>query len=153
MPLFPSTRDVDFWKKKNIEVYSAFFQPVKLYKYRAQEYDNIYNEDYNKVFDGPYEIPGYLAKLPTGNLEQTRFGLDESRDMRICFSLDLLQVKNLPTPEIGDHLEIQGDRYKIMQTNPIDYRSNLQIPLTHVCDLSRVRPEIPEQGTILTKEY
>ena len=77
----------------------------------------------------------------------------EVRSLQIFFSQDLLNAENRVFPDIGDQIEIQNDTYLITQTNPIDYGSNLQIPLSHVCELKRVRFERPDAGVVITKDY
>lgn len=145
--------DIAFFQRKNMEFYKNLFMPVKVYKVKKHDFNNVYGEDPNKEFELPYEIPAYIPDLPEWQNVMTKFGMDEVRALRIFFSQDLLKSENKTFPDIGDQIEIQNDMYLITQTNPIDYGSNLQIPLSHVCELKRVRFERPDAGTVITKDY
>lgn len=136
-----------------MEFYKNLFFPVKVYKVKRQEFNTVYGEDANKQFEDPYEIPAYIPDLPEWQNVMTKFGMDEVRSLRIFFSQDLLNKEGKSFPDIGDQIEIQNDTYLITQTNPIDYGSNIQVPLSHVCELKRVRFERPSAGTVVTKDY
>jgi hypothetical protein len=153
MPLFLNPRDIKFFQQKNMEFYKNLFFPVKVYKVKKHEFNNVYGEDPNKEFDAPYEIPAYIPDLHEWQNVMTKFGMDEVRTLRIFFSQDILKAENKEFPNIGDQIEIQNDTYLITQTNPVDYGSNLQIPLSHVCELKRVRFEKPGAGLVITKDY
>ena len=152
MPTFITQADVAFFSQINKEVYKLFFFPVKVLKIRKQTV-NIYGEDPNKQFDPPYEIEAYIPNLPEWQKEPTKFGLESTRNLRIFFSKDLLKEKAVSPPDMGDHVIIQDDTYKIVNTNPVDYGSNIQIPLSHVCELKRVYFEGPEQGSQVVKDF
>ena len=123
--------------------------PVKIYTRIVADFDHIYGEDQNKNYAAPYEMEAYLPSLPQYKNSMTRFGLDETRKLYIFFSIDLYTERNLELPNIGDYVEVQNDSYKIMQTNPDDYMSNMQIPMSHICELSRVRPlKIKPESTV-----
>lgn len=136
-----------------MEFYKNLFFPVKVYKVKKHEVNNVYGEDPNKEFDVPYEMPAYIPDLHEWQNVMTKFGMDEVRTLRIFFSQDMLKAENKEFPNIGDQIEIQQDTYLITQTNPVDYGSNLQIPLSHVCELKRVRFEKPGAGLVITKDY
>lgn len=153
MPLFINPGDVAFFQRKNIEFYKNLFFPVKVYKLKKHAINDTYGEDPNKEFELPYDIPAYIPDLPEWQNVMTKFGMDEVRALRIFFSQDLLKAEKNVFPDIGDQIEIQNDMYLVTQTNPIDYGSNLQIPLSHVCELKRIRFERPSAGTVITKDY
>jgi hypothetical protein len=153
MPSFITPADVDFFKRINKEVYKLFFFPITVMKLIKSENDRLYGEDLNKQFDTPYTIEGYIPDLPKWHLNQGKFGSDEQRNLRVFFSLDLVVESGRSLPDIGDRMVIQNDLYQVMQVNPSDFGSNLQLPLTHVCEIIRVRPEKFEGGTIVQQEY
>jgi hypothetical protein len=153
MPTFITKKDVEFFRKKNMEFYKLFMFPVKVYKLKKTEHNHIYNEDANKKFEDPYEIEAYIPDLPKWQNEMTKFGMDEIRNLRAYFSIDLLKQEGREFPHAGDQLVIQEDTYLVTQSNPIDYGSNIQIPLSHVIELKRLRYERPDQGTTVFKDY
>lgn len=153
MPTFITEKDVAFFKQKNMEFYKLFMFPVKVYKLKIDQHNQVYNEDANKKFDEPYEIEAFIPELPDWKNVMTKFGMDELRTLKVFFSIDLLNQAGVAFPDTGDQMVIQEDTYLITQTNPIDYGSNLQIPLSHVCELKRLRFERPNQGTSVFKDY
>lgn len=153
MPKLVGPNDVKYFSKVGVELYELFMIPLAIKKMKAQEYNNVYNEDINKTFEEPYFIEGYIPDLPSWNNKMTKFGIDETRDFRIFFSLELFEKRNLIPPTLGDHIIVQNENYKVVQLNPVDYGSNLQIPLSYVVDVKRVRVERPEQGSAITKDY
>lgn len=153
MPTFIGKKDVDFFKKKNMEIYKLFMFPVSVYKLKKDQHNQIYNEDANKKFENPYEVEAYIPDLPDWKNVMTRFGMDELRTLKIYFSIDLLNKIGVEFPEIGDQVIVQDDIYLITQSNPQDYGSNLQIPMSHICELKRLRYERPNQSTTVAKDY
>jgi len=153
MPLFANERDLKFIKNRNKEYYKLMFLPVDVYKPVKSEHNKVYGEDLNRVFELAYSIEAYIPDLRKYQQESTKFGLDEKRNLTIFFSQDLLIERGVIFPEIGDKIRIQNEDYKIMITNPVDYSSNLQIPLSHVCELQRVIPEVIEQGSTTWKNF
>ena len=153
MPLFMNEKDVAFFQRMNKEFYKNLFYPVKVYKVKKGNFNEVYGEDPNKEFDTPYLMEAYIPDLAAWNNMMTKFGMDELRTLRIFFSKDLLNEKSVEYPDTGDQIEIQQDLYLITQTNPVDYGSNIQIPLSHVCELKRIRYERPDQSTVITKDY
>lgn len=153
MPLFINENDVNYWKTVNKETYKLFFKPIKIYKRKKIEFQSIYGEDPNPQFELPYEIEAYIPTLTEWKNMATRYGLDEVRDFRIFFSPDVLKEAGVVIPEIGDHIELQNDTYKVTQVNPTDYNSNLQIPLSFVVDVKRIHFEKPDQATTVFVEY
>lgn len=147
MPKLITEGDVAYFSKINKEMYTLLFKKVKILYKKRHKHDEIYGEDLNMLFSKPFEIEGYIPSLAEYKAYSTRFGLDERRDLVIIFSKDLFLDSTKPLPQIGDRVEVQNDLFEIRQTNPGDYGSNLQLPLSHFCILHRVRPEEPEQGT------
>ena len=146
--------DIAFFQRKNMEFYKNLFFPVKVYKLKKQEFNTVYGEDVNKQFEEPYEIPVYIPDLQKDwDNVMTKFGMDEVRSLQVFFSQDLLKREGKDFPDIGDQIEIQNDMFLITQTIPVDYGSNLQVPLSHVCTLKRVRYEKPTAGSVITKDY
>lgn len=153
MPTFITPDDVSWFGEINKQVSRLFFFPIKIYKLIKDDRDNLYGEDLTRQFEAPYTIEGYLPDLPRYHLAQGKFGADEARNLRVFFSLDLINEEQKPLPDIGDRMVIQEDTYQVMQVNPTDWGSNLQLPLSHVCEVIRIRPERPEGGTIVQKQY
>lgn len=153
MPTFITEGDVNFFREINKQVSRLFFFPITVMKLRKDDRDEFYGEDLTKQFDEPYTIEGYIPDLPKWHLKQGKFGADENRNLRVFFSRDLIAENKREFPDIGDRMAIQGDLYQVMQVNPTDFGSNLQLPLTHVCEIIRVRPEKIEGGTIVQNEY
>lgn len=144
---------IDFFNEVNVEAYEAFFLPIKVFYRNKQEFDRIYGEDINILFDAPVDIPAYIPDLKEWRNTALRFGLDEQRDLVIYFSIGLLSKYGHTPPNIGDRVEVQKDLYEIRQTNLLQYGSNLQIPLSHVCQLHKVRPENPPDSTTVATPY
>ena len=153
MPLFLDQNALKYFSEVNIEVYEKFFIPIKVFYRNKQEFDRVYGEDINILFESPVSIPAFIPNLNNWQNRATRFGLDEQRDLLIYFSTALLQKYGFTEPDIGDRLEIQNDLYEIRQTNVLQYGTNLQIPLTYSCALHKVRPENPPDGTTVSSQY
>jgi type IV secretory pathway VirB4 component len=153
MPTFINQKDVNWFQNKNKEIYKLFFYLVQVYKVKKGPYNTTYNEDANKEFDAPYEVEAYLPDLPGWANIMTKFGMDELRKLKIYFSLDLMKSKGLELPEAGDQIIVQQDTYLVTQTNPVDFGSNIQVPMSHVCELKRIRFEKPDQSTSVQKDY
>ena len=153
MPTFITPGDVAWFGEINKQVSKLFFFPITIMKLIKGDRDEFYGEDLQKQFELPYTIEGYIPDLPKYHLQQGKFGADEARNLRVFFSLDLIAAEEKEAPAIGDRMVIQKDTYQVMQVNPTDFGSNLQLPLTHVCEVIRIRPERPEGGTIVQQEY
>lgn len=153
MPLFLGEDAFKFFNEINIEVYEKFFIPIKIYYRNRQEFDRVYGEDINILFETPIDIPAFIPNLNNWENRSTRFGLDETRELLICFSLGLLEKGGFKPPDIGDRIEIQEDLYEIRQTNIMQYGTNLQLPLTYTCSLYKIRPDNPPDGTAVSQEY
>lgn len=153
MPTFLKPEDIAFFQQKNKEIYKDLFFPVKVYKVIKQQHINVYGENPNKQFEPPYEIEAYIPDLTQWQNYMTKFGMDEVRTLTVFFSIDLLNERNVAFPTAGDQLEIQDDTYLVTQTNPVDYGSNLQIPLSHIVEVKRIRFERPSAGTQVTTRY
>jgi|ERR1035438_10543888 hypothetical protein len=153
MTTFITPADVKWFQQKNQEVYKLFFFPVQVFKMKKGPSTKVYGEDSNKQFDEPYEVEAYIPDLPNWINQMTKFGMDELRTLKIYFSLDLMNTEGLPLPQAGDQIIIQEDTYLVTQTNPVDFGSNLQIPMSHICDLKRLRYEKPDQSTSVMKDY
>ena len=153
MPTFITPKDVQWFNSKNKEIYKLFFYPVQVFKVKIGAFNTVYGEDANKKFAEPYEVEAYIPDLPNWINMSTKFGMDEVRALKIYFSLELMSSKNLPLPESGDQIIIQEDTYLVTQTNPTDFGSNIQVPISHVCELKRLRFERPDQSTSIQKDY
>lgn len=153
MPTFITENDINYWKQIGEEVYSLFMKPLPIYKLKKSKQDPLYNEDANQEFAEPYELLGYVTDLPKWKQTTTKFGADESRILIAYFSPTLAEKEGKDLPLVGDRIAIQGDLYYVSQDNPADYGSNLQLNLSHVVTLLRVRPQNPIQGSVITKEY
>jgi len=153
MPTFLKPADIAFFQRKNVEIYKDLFFPVKVYKVKRQQFNNVYGENPNKQYDEPYSIEAYIPDLSKWENYMTKFGMDEVRSLLIYFSLDLLREKNVEWPGTGDQIEVQNDYYLVTQTNPVDYGSNLQIPLSHIVEVKRIRYEKPSEGTTVISNY
>lgn len=153
MPTFITPADVAFFRQKNMEFYKLFMFPVKVYKCIKDAHNNVYGEDANKKFEDPYEIEAYIPDLPKWKNEMTKFGMDEIRNLRAFFSIDLLKQRGVEFPNAGDQMTVQEDTYLITQANPVDYGNNLQMNLSWVVEMKRFRFENPAQGTAVHKDY
>lgn len=153
MVMFIGAEAINYFTDVNTEAYEAFFLPIKVFYRNKQEFDRVYGEDINILFEAPISIPAYIPDLKEWRNTATRFGLDETRDLIIYFATGLLKKYNYTPPNIGDRIEIQEDLYEIRQTNLLQYGSNLQIPMSHVCQLHKVRPENPPDGVTIATEY
>ncbi len=153
MPKLIGDGDVSYFQNVGMEVYKLFMIPLKIFRIREQEYNSTYAEDANKQFYEAYEIEGYIVDLPSFQNSMTKFGIDETRELKVYFSIKLIQERGVIPPILGDHIEIQGIDYKVVQANAVEYGSNLQIPLSYVVDIKRVRSERPDQGNVITKDY
>ena len=150
--MFLNERDIAFWKGINKEAYRLFFIKVKVSKVVLDSYNSTYNESPNRKYADPYEVEAYIPDLPGWQNSTTKFGMDETRNLIMYFSIDVLNETGFPYPDIGDYIYVQDDTYKVVQTNPTDYKSNLQIPLSHVCELKRVHYENPDEGNAVHEE-
>lgn len=153
MPTFIGKKDVDFFKKKNMEIYKLFMFPVQVFKLKRDQHNQVYNEDANKKFEEPYDAEAYIPDLPQWKNLMTKFGMDELRTLKCYFSIDLLKKYGVVPPEVGDQIIIQDDTYLVTQESPTDYGSNIQIPMTYAIELKRLRFERPSQGTSIFKDY
>ena len=153
MPLFVDQNAINYFNEINIEAYELFFIPIKVFYRDKQEFDRIYGEDINILFQTPVAIPAYIPDLAAWKNMALRFGLDETRDLVVYFSIALLNKYGFTPPNIGDRIEIQNELFEIRQTNLLQYESNLQIPMSHVCQLHKVRPEIPPAETAVATQY
>lgn len=153
MPTFLNNKDIEYFKSINKEIYQLYFFPVKIYYIKIKEFDKVFGEDQNKSFYDPVEVEAYIPDLPEWQNYTTKLGMDELRTLKAFFSIDLMNERGLKLPEAGDQIEIQNDMYLVTQSNPIDYGSNLQIPLSHIVELKRIRFERPDAGTRVYKAY
>lgn len=153
MPILFNKNDIKFFQQKNVEIFKNYFVEVEVSVLLPQEFTHVYGEDANKRYADPYKISAYMPELPGWKEKLTRFGFDESRELIIMFSLDQLKLEGRELPKVGDRVQIQDDHYTIMQSNPADFGSNLQIAMTHSCKLERYRPEKPEEFTTVSVEY
>lgn len=153
MASFIGPKDTQFFQNKNSEYYKLFFISVEVWKMSPQQINSTYGEDANKNFTLAYSIEAYIPSLEEYKNDATKFGLDENRTLRIFFGQDLLNKSGLEFPKIGDHVVIQGLHHKIVQTNPVDFEGNSQIPLSHVCDLIRIKFENPEQSSTVWRNF
>lgn len=153
MPTFINEADINYWKQIGSEVYSLFMKPLPIYKLKKSKQDALYNENANQEFSEPYELLGYVTDLPGWKQNTTKFGTDETRMLVAYFSPSLAEKQSKPLPYTGDRISIQGDMYYVSQDNPADFGSNIQLNLSHVVTLLRVRPQNPEQGSTVSKEY
>lgn len=153
MPTFITPKDVKWFEEKNKEFYKLFFFPIQVFKVKKGPFTQVYGEDSNKQFEDPFEVEAYIPDLPGWANIMTKFGMDELRTLKVYFSLDLMAERNLPLPDAGDQIIVQEDTYLVTQTNPVDFGSNIQIPLSHVCELKRLRFERPDQSTSVMKDY
>jgi hypothetical protein len=151
--MFIGQEAIDFFNEVNVEAYEAFFLPINVMYRNKQEFDRVYGEDINILFEAPIAIPAYIPDLKEWKNTALRFGLDEQRDLIVYFAIALLNKYGYKPPNIGDRVEIQKDLYEIRQTNLLQYGSNLQIPLSHVCQLHKVRPENPPDGVTVATPY
>lgn len=148
--LFQGPNDLAFWRRINRELYKNFMALVAIYIYDRNTGDRLYGENLDKTFgnfspqaEPTYYVEGYFPELPEWEAKGTKFGLDEKRGFKGYFFYDSFKELTPPQqpPKTGDHLVVQGERYKVMQFNPGDYFVNTQIPLTFSVTLERVRPE------------
>lgn len=147
--LFQSDRDLAFMKRVAREVFRKFVFPVDVYLYDrlpGAEAGDIYGEDYDKSFtkgdSAPsYSIEAYFAELPDWKSKLTKHGLDEERPVRGHFLMEDFSTLGVRPPKVGDHVGLQGERYKVVQDNPTDYFLNTRQVVTYSVDLVRVRPE------------
>lgn len=153
MPTFLDESAVSYWQQLGEQVYSLFMKPLPIYKLKKNPIDPLYKEDSNQEYAEPYELLGYVKDLPQWKQNITKFGTDESRILVAFFSPSLAEKEGKALPYTGDRIAVQGDLYYVSQDNPADYNSNLQLNLSHVVTLLRVRPQKPEQGTVVNKEY
>lgn len=153
MPTFITEKDVAWFQAKNKEIYKLFFFPIQVFKVKIGPFNTVYGEDANKQFEEPYSVEAYIPDLPQWQNEMSKFGMDETRALKIYFSLDLMKEKNLPLPQAGDQIMVQEDTYLVTQTNPIDFGSNIQVPMSHICDVKRIHFEKPNQSTTVFKDY
>jgi hypothetical protein len=139
--------DLSYWKRINRELYRRFMRQVDVYIYDKNTGDKLYGENMDKSFgnfspsDKPtYSIEAYFPELPEWKAKLKKFGLDESRFFKAFFFYDSFTEAGVTRPTIGDHIVVEGERYKIIQDNPRDYFLNSQIPMTFQVDLMRIRP-------------
>jgi hypothetical protein len=152
-PTFITEKDVDYWKQINQQFYTLFTKPLPIYKLKKSKQDPLYNDNPNQEFAEPYTLQGYVTDLPGWKYDISKFGGDSSRTLVAFFSPDLAAKEGKELPLEGDRVSIQDDLYMISQTNPADFGSNIQLNLSHVVILIRVRPQNPVQGTTIQKEY
>lgn len=152
-PTFINEADIAYWKQVGEQVYSLFMKPLPIYKLKKSKQDALYNENANQEFAEPYELLGYVTDLPGWRNNTTKFGTDESRVLTAYFSPSLAEKEGKTLPYVGDRISIQDDLYYVSQENPADFGSNLQLNLSHVVILLRVRPQNPVQGSSIHKEY
>lgn len=144
--LFQSDRDLAYWKRVNRELYKKFMKPVEVYLYDRQMKDSLYGEAVDKSFDEgsstpSYVMEAYFEELPEWKAKLMKHGVDEVRPLKAYFFADSFAELGVRPPGIGDHLKVEGVRFKVMQDNPKDYFFNTQKAITYSVDLERVRPE------------
>lgn len=143
--LFQGSADLAFAKRVNREAYKAFMKSADVYLYREGLKDPLYGEATDKSFEQDsrpsYSVECYLAELPEWKAKLTKHGLDEERPLKAHFFADAFSERGVQPPSVGDHVVVEGERYKVMQTNPRDYFGNTQVAMTYSVDLQRVRPE------------
>jgi hypothetical protein len=153
MPLFVTGKDLTFFQKTNKEYYKLMFTQITVFKPSKEEFNRTYGENLAQTLNEAYSIEAFIPKLKEFESEASKFGLSETRTLRVIFSKDLLEERNLEFPTFGDQLQIQNLRYKIIATSPIDYESNNQIPLSWVVDTVQIKYENPANETTVWKEY
>lgn len=153
MPKILNEKDLSYIRSINKQVYSTYFIKVKILPLLNTNFDDLYGENPNRTYGNPYEMEAFIPGVPRYELRQLKQGSDERRDLKICFSIDLAKEKNQQLPRVGDRIIIQEDTYQVQQDSIDDYGTNLLLPLTHVCTLTRVRPERLQTETVVTDEY
>lgn len=146
--LFQGSRDLDYWKATNRERYKKLVKPTDVYLYdRVADADQLNGENMDQTFHGftrtpSYTIEAYFKELGDWEAKLTKFGVDERRPLKGYFFIDSFTEKGVQPPRIGDHIVVQGERYKVMQNNFADYFGNTQEPMTYVVELQRTRPDV-----------
>ena len=151
--------DIDFIKAINRELYARFMKPTNVYLMDRGNQDKTYGEDPGLTFSGgkfdnspSYVINGYFKNLPNTKLKQTKFGLDEERNLTIMFFNFDFEEKGLQKPDVGDRIMLEGLLYDITQTNTTNYWGNSVIPMSYVCTIIRTRVDSINQKPRLKAE-
>ena len=77
-----------------------------------------------------------VERITTQGAVSTRVSLFSNRTVVVS-----IREAGVQAPYIGDHIEIEGERYKVMDTDPVDYFGNTQVGLTLRFVLVRVQAE------------
>ena len=144
--LFQKTRDLTYAQRVNREMYRRFMKLTKVYLMDRGIKDELYGENLQKTFnqgtsEPSYEIEMCFPDLPVWNPELTKHGINEKRDFAAYAFAEAFREAGVQAPYIGDHIEIEGERYKVMDTDPVDYFGNTQVGLTLRFVLVRVQAE------------
>lgn len=153
MPKLIFGKDLDFFGNINKEVFKAFMSTVKIFNVKKAESFSVYPEDPNLMFEDPYDMECYIQNPKDWKNTLTKFGLDETRDLIIFFSLDLIAERGVKPPIEGTQIEFQNDRYLVIQTNSNNYLNNIFRQFTYQVELKRIRYESPNAGTSIIKNY
>jgi hypothetical protein len=144
-PVFPAASDAASLALFGEEMYSKAMRLVKVFPYTSNVHDfsdDIYGEDMAKTFPAglAYETNAIVEVLPEWQARLTKQGVDEDRPLRVVFCKALVLGAGKPLPDIGFHVQIEGELYKVMQANSVNYFSNADVTFEWSCLVQRRRP-------------
>lgn len=150
MTLFFPAQDLHLLEGMKAELHNTAFPPIRIYypDLATSTYDPLYGEASKEAVrtDTFFDIPGYYKVAPPKK-EYARFGISESRDILVVFSLRVLDegyvvppvvvsgvtvVSRSPTPTrvpfprpgYGCTFEVEGDFYVVTNVMRDDYYGN-----------------------------
>jgi hypothetical protein len=156
-PVFPPSGDFASLASFGKELFIKSFRRVIVYPFTTtidnlEDSDDIYGEDFKKSFPltEAFETACLIAALPSKKQGLTKEGIDETRELIAAFNKALLESQGKKLPDIGWHILIERERYKILSTNPTDYFANFDSTFTHTVNIMRYQPRSasPHSSTI-----
>lgn len=118
---FLPTKDLQFLRDITFEAGTLFLREIEvgIINRDTTAVDTLYGEAKNIEFQ-TYKIRALVEIMPK-KAKLIKFGLDEDRDLLVYVDVGTLQKSGEIQPQIGDYLLIEGERYKILETQALDY--------------------------------
>lgn len=151
LPFF-TPKDLDFFRGITLETSDLFFREieVKLLKRSGLTVDDLYGETKNLSYD-TYHVRAQVELTPK-KATLKKFGLNEERDLMVTVDVGVLDREELPVPDVGDLVIVQGENYKILDFFKADYFWHQEDNLTVVLMCERFHPRSVDD-TELTDPY
>ncbi len=140
--VIPPEADVLLVKQIHRDLYYLSFPKIQLLRLDREktQVNRLYLETRQFIYHAPIELPAYVQLKPSVQ-ELTRFGIDESRELLVVFSIGVLEFLGLGANAltIGDKVIYDGTEYEVLSMNRYSFILNWNEPLDLVCTCNRFR--------------